>query len=218
MKKTSAVLIIAGKSYRTRWWSATTLLHLARVVTFGVAGGVGISTAQLAPPTSAPASAAAPVAIPTVCTLPLSASNMQGVANFIWAGCHVLLNWPHDAAPRMSGPSPLATQSVHGYVFNYYSPSVYAWLKAGQPTATIPDGAVILKQMYKDSNGVRGDATGWALMVKQKSASFDGWYWGYADPKKPGGADGGSGRGSRRRYLCGADANTASDTNSDNPR
>ncbi len=126
----------------------------------------------------------AATAIPTACMQPLSASNMQGVANFVWAGCPQLLNWPHDAAPRMSGPLPSATGSVHGYVFNYYAPSVYAWLKAGRPDGVIPDGAVILKQMYTDNNGVIGAVSGWALMVKQKSASFDGWYWGFVDPAK----------------------------------
>ena len=195
MKQALGVLIVAQNVGRMGGERATKLRSLAHCVALGISGVVGISAAQLAPQISAPvpASAASPVAIPAVCTLPLAASNMQGVANFIWAGCHVLLNWPHDAAPRMSGPSPLATKSVHGYVFNYYSPSVYAWLKAGQPPSTIPDGAVILKQMYKDTNGVRGEPSGWALMVKQKSASFDGWYWGYADPKKPSGADGGFG-------------------------
>ena len=203
MKQALAALIVAFNVCCARGWRGTRWLHLARVASLGVGCSVGISAAQLAPPAVAPVVPVAPIAtatatappaaIPAVCTLPLSASNMQGVANFIWAGCHVLLNWPHDAAPRMSGPSPLATQSVHGYVFNYYSPSVYAWLKAGQPTGAIADGAVILKQMYKDANGVRGEPSGWALMVKQKSASFDGWYWGYADPKKPSGADGGFG-------------------------
>ncbi|MEO7254129.1 MAG: hypothetical protein ABIZ64_07815 [Casimicrobium sp.] len=193
MKQALALLIVAFNVRPTRARRATKRPHLTRFAALGLGGLVGISAAQLGSQTSAPASAVAPDALPSTCTLPLSANNMQGVANFIWAGCHVLLNWPHDTAPRMSGPSPLATKSVHGYVLNYYSPSVYAWLKSGQPTGTIPDGAVILKQTYKDINGVRGDPTGWALMVKQKSASFDGWYWGYADPKKPSGADGGFG-------------------------
>ena len=122
MKQALAVLIVAVNVCRVRGWRATKLRHLVRVMLLGIGGFIGVSAAQLAPPTAAPATAAAPAAIPTACTLPLSASNMQGVANFIWAGCHVLLSWPHDVAPRMSGPSPLATKSVHGYVLNYYSP------------------------------------------------------------------------------------------------
>lgn len=159
------------------------------------------ASAQLAPAApvapnvtgSPPPGMAVPAAPPAACIAPLSASNMQGVANFIWAGCPQIMKWPHDSAPRMSGPSPTGKGSVHGYVLNYYSPSVYAWLKAGRPAGGIPDGALILKQMYKDNNGVRGEVSGWALMVKQKSASYDGWFWGYVDPTKQNGGDGGFG-------------------------
>lgn len=133
------------------------------------------------------------LALPPACSLPLAADKMGNVAKFIWAGCPQLLKWPHDKAPRMSGPAPSGAASMHGYVLNYYAPSVYAWLKAGRPAGGIPDGAVILKQMYADKGGVRGDPNGWALIVKQKSASFDGWLWGYADPAQPSGADGGYG-------------------------
>ena len=194
MKQALLVPNFAFNVFLARWKRATMHLQVARVVTLGIiACSAGMSAAQLAPPVATPESSAAPIAIPVVCTLPLSASNMQGVANFIWAGCPQLLKWPHDSAPRMSGPLPSGTKSVHGYVLNYYAPSVYAWLKAGQPTDGIPDGAVILKQMYADNNGVIGDVSGWALMVKQKSVSFDGWYWGYADPTKPNNAPGGFG-------------------------
>lgn len=131
-----------------------------------------------------PAPAAATAASP-VCQQSISADRLPELANFIWAGCPQLLNWPHDAAIRMSGPSPQGTRSVHGFVLNYYAPSVYAWLKAGRPEGGIPDGAVILKQMYADNNGKPGAVSGWAMLVKQKSASYDGWFWGWADPQKP---------------------------------
>ena len=87
--------------------------------------------------------------IPAVCLQPLSATNLQGVANFIWSACPQLLNWPHDSTPRMTGPSPSGKGSVHGFVLNYYAPSVYAWLKAGRPDGGIPSGALIIKQMYQ---------------------------------------------------------------------
>ena len=192
MKQAIAVVIVVLSVClcRMREWYATRRRQFARIVALGIAIAVGSSAAQLAPPTSAPASTNTPVAIPAACSVPLSASNMQAVANFIWASCPQLLKWPHDSAPRMSGPLPSGTKSVHGYVLNYYAPSVYAWLKAGQPPNSIPDGAVIIKQMYKDNAGVIGDVSGWALMVKQKSASFDGWYWGFADPTKVNGGDG----------------------------
>ena len=114
-------------------------------------------------------------------------SNMAGVAQFIWAGCPEQLNWPHDAAIRMSGPHPAdAKASVHGFVKNYYAPSVYAWLKAGRPGKSIPSGALIIKQMYKEAAGKVGAVSGWAVIVKQVDASYDGWLWGYVDPKPAG--------------------------------
>lgn len=119
-----------------------------------------------------------------VCNQPISASNMAGVALFIWAGCPEQLNWPRDAAIRMSGPHPAdAKASVHGFVKNYYAPSVYAWLKAGRSGKSIPSGALIIKQMYKEAAGKVGDVSGWAVIVKQVDASYDGWLWGYVDPK-----------------------------------
>jgi mono/diheme cytochrome c family protein len=151
------------------------------------------SAAQRPAETAPLTNAAQAVAIPAACFAPLAADKMANVAAFIWAGCPQLLKWPHDKAVRMSGPAPSGSASVHGYVLNYYAPSVYAWLKAGRPAGGIPDGAVILKQMYADNGGVIGAPNGWALMVKQKSASFDGWLWGYADPAQPSGAGGGYG-------------------------
>lgn len=129
-------------------------------------------------------------AVDAQCNQPLSAANMAGVAQFIWAGCPQQLNWPHDTAPRMSGPQPGGTKSVHGFVYNYYAPSVYAWLKAERRGKTLPDGALIIKQMYKDVGGAPGAISGWAVMVKQASASYDGWFWGFVDPQKPQGGDG----------------------------
>jgi hypothetical protein len=119
-----------------------------------------------------------------VCSQPITAADMQGVAQFIWANCPQQLDWPQDAATRMSGPRPADQKaSVHGYVRNFYAPSVYEWLKAGRPGKTIPNGALIIKQMYKDVAGKVGDVSGWAVIVKQADASFDGWLWGYVNPK-----------------------------------
>ena len=155
-------------------------------------------SAALSPPALSPsdttALATAPgnaAILPPACSLPLAADNMANVAAFMWAGCPQLLNWPHDKAVRMSGPAPSGAASVHGYVLNYYAPSVYKWLHAGRPPGGVPDGAVIYKQMYSTNpNGSVGAVNGWALIVKQKSASYDGWLWGYVDPTQPNGGDG----------------------------
>ena len=151
---------------------------------------VPIAAAQDATP-SAAARPNATAALPPACSLPLAAEKMANVAQFMWASCPQLLKWPHDKAVRMSGPAPSGSASVHGYVLNYYAPSVYAWLHAGRPAGGIPDGAVIFKQMYDiKADGSHGAVNGWALIVKQKSASFDGWLWGFVDPTKPKGGDG----------------------------
>lgn len=146
-----------------RWWLAALIL--------------GVSPICAAQTDAAPPSASTDnvTALPAACSLPLAADKMANVAAFIWAGCPQLLKWPHDKAVRMSGPAPSGAASVHGFVLNYYAPSVYTWLKAGRPAVGIPDGAVILKQMYADNGGQIGAPSGWALVVKQKSASFDGW-------------------------------------------
>lgn len=149
-----------------------------------------LSGAQSTAPAVSPTANSVAAPLPGACTKPLSASDQATFANFIWAGCQQLLNWPHDAVPRMTGPMPNGTGSVHGFVLNYYAPSVYAWLKAGRPNGGIPDGALIIKQMYNDDNGKPGAINGWTIIIKQASASKDGWLWGYVDPQKQDGGDG----------------------------
>ncbi|MBL8311288.1 MAG: cytochrome P460 family protein [Burkholderiales bacterium] len=151
---------------------------------------VSLTVPARAADTPSPPSTPAHASVPPACLQPLSATQLQTVANFIWSGCPQWLNWPHDAAPRMSGPSPSGARSVHGFVFNYYAPSVYAWLKAGRPEGGIPDGALIVKQMYNDNNGQPGAINGWTIIVKKKDATYDGWFWGYVDPQKQNGGDG----------------------------
>jgi hypothetical protein len=66
----------------------------------------------------------------------------------------------------------------------YYSPAVVAWLQSGRPPEGIPDGAMIVKEMYEDPKGQTVD--GWAYMAKYKAGSFDGWFWGGAGPSRAG--------------------------------
>jgi hypothetical protein len=108
-----------------QWRTQATLRRLACTLTATLLLAMPIGYAQTPYPNAVGA------ALPPICQQPLSADRLPQIAEFIWAGCPQLLNWPHDAAIRMSGPSPLGTKSVHGFVLNYYAPSVYAWLKAG---------------------------------------------------------------------------------------
>lgn len=181
-----------GINHRSATSSLPDSAHLMRLVRSFFAALLMAITSLAAAQDAAPAATpAANAMLPPACSLPLAADKMANVAAFIWAGCPQLLNWPHDKAVRMSGPAPSGAASVHGYVLNYYAPSVYRWLHAGRPPGGIPDGAVIFKQMYNsNANGSVGAINGWALIVKQKSASYDGWLWGYVDPTKQNGGDG----------------------------
>jgi hypothetical protein len=105
------------------------------------------------------------------------------------------LGWPGDMNWRLTGPyvGPIGSgqsYGVHPAVRLYYSPEVIEWLCGGRQ-GEIPDGAVIVKEMYSinASLGITLDSEGcmvinadvepsfWTIMVKQKDASPDGWYW-----------------------------------------
>ena len=127
--------------------------------------------------------------IPAVCLQPLSATNLQGVANFIWSACPQLLNWPHDstADDRAIAQQQRARCMVLCSITTH---PLCMRLKAGRPDGGIPSGALIIKQMYNDNNGQPGAVNGWTIIVKKKDASYDGWFWGYVDPQKQNGGDG----------------------------
>src|SRR6185437_14649880 len=58
---------------------------------------------------------------------------------------------------------------------------VVRWMK-GERKGDIPDGAMIIKEMFDgnpDPNSPTFEQrTGWAVMLRQKAASKDGWIWG----------------------------------------
>lgn len=111
------------------------------------------------------------------------------------------LGWLHDNNWRMTGPyvgEPGAGLSygVHPAVKIYYSPEIVDWLCSGRKQGDIPDGAMIIKHMHEideklqlelDHEGcmeitapdktVSESAASWTIMVKDKTASQDGWYW-----------------------------------------
>ena len=154
-----------------------TIIRLTSVMVAALLGAAAYAQS----PDQCPAGPSA-AALPKACTTPLSAEHLDGVAAFLWAGCQQLCRWPHDAAIRQTGPKKDGSGSVHGYVSNFYAPSVYDWLKRGRPAGGIPDGAMIVKQMYNtDANNNPTTVSGWTIIVKDKAASFDGWNWGYVD-------------------------------------
>lgn len=86
---------------------------------------------------------------------------------------------------------------THAPALVWYSPDMYAWLKAIRPgegahppaqAQQIPDGAIIVKEMYRapaaacarvDPLHLRPDNEGAAIMVRDSRASHDGWFWGW---------------------------------------
>lgn len=109
---------------------------------------------------------------------------MAATILFLMAGGH--LGWAHDVSRmsediRMTGPVFQGQGfDTHQRVRVFYSDAVVRWLKNGRK-GTIPDGAMIVKQMYASDlldTTYGGDRTaGWAIMVKNSKVSHDGWMW-----------------------------------------
>ena len=107
------------------------------------------------------------------------------------------LDWNRDLNWRMTGPylGKIGFGEFFGVhssaVRIYYSPEVVEWLCGGRQGG-IPDGAMIIKEQHpiNESLGVITDEQGcmeislnvnpsiWTTYIKNKGASFDGWYQG----------------------------------------
>lgn len=92
-------------------------------------------------------------------------------------------NWVTDREIRNTGPF-IAGKSfgTHNAVKIFYSPEAWDWLKKRNREGEIADGAVIVKEMFRDPAKQDAKLRGWTVMVKDKKASFDGWYWSYHAP------------------------------------
>lgn len=116
--------------------------------------------------------------------------------------CHRDPSWARDKRIRNTGPY-IATltgsswqgqgHGVHPAVVMYYSPEMFTWLernrgarRPAQPEP-IPDGAIIIKEMYSPPaerhtgciECLRPTPEGITLMVRDGTASRDGWFWGW---------------------------------------
>jgi hypothetical protein len=120
--------------------------------------------------------------------------------------CHrdAAAGWVHDKYVRDAGPF-IATLAggawqgkgfgTHTPVMIWYSPEMIAWLRANRPETgskpasppPIPDGAVMVKEMYPVPSGDCRDVepeklvptNGAAIMIRENGASHDGWFWGW---------------------------------------
>ena len=103
-------------------------------------------------------------------------------------------NWEHDRHVRDTGDYIAKIYyGTHPAVRVYYSPAVMAWLRKGDRSRTIPDGAMIVKEQYdapaarwegKDDQALRNKTSGWTVMLRDSQGSKDGWYWADFGPTK----------------------------------
>src|ERR1043166_7263106 len=126
---------------------------------------------------------------------------------YLGAFCHRNIEggWRVDKGIRDTGPW-VATYrdgkwrgqyyGTHAPVMVWYSPDFYAWLKTSRPdqgpapaSATpVPDGAMIIKEMYPapaaacasvDPVKLLPNTHGSAVMVRDSKVAHDGWFWGW---------------------------------------
>ncbi|HYV05587.1 MAG TPA: cytochrome P460 family protein [Blastocatellia bacterium] len=96
---------------------------------------------------------------------------------------YVKLKWCVDKGVRDTGPYVNDTYlGVHPAVRVYYSPAIMTWLVNGR-ISDIPDGAMIVKEMYKLGPAARYEGKhltpeSWTVMIKDSKGSKDGWFWG----------------------------------------
>ena len=89
---------------------------------------------------------------------------------FTMKRCYAKQGWQHDAQRRTS-------QNVHDtFIKIYYSPSLFKWMDKGQRQGPVPDGAMVIKEEYGDTN--KGSPIQfWSVMIHDSSLWWDGWYW-----------------------------------------
>jgi len=112
--------------------------------------------------------------------------------------------WVRDKRVRDTGPFTSALvngrwqgayHGLHAPVVIWYSPEMATWLRANRPAAApapaapapIPDGALMVKEMYPAPADVCDDVdplklyptNGATIMVREAGASRDGWFWGW---------------------------------------
>jgi hypothetical protein len=102
---------------------------------------------------------------------------------FLQATEYVTLGWCTDKGVRDTGPYVDGVYlGTHPAVRVYYSPEVMRWLIGGR-TQPLPDGAMIVKEMYNPGPAARYEGqtltpASWTVMIKDAKASKDGWFWG----------------------------------------
>ncbi len=104
---------------------------------------------------------------------------------------YVNLGWLKDKEVRDTGPYINGKYyGTHPAVRVYYSPGIITWLTGGR-LGKIADGEMIIKEQYaapavrhqgKSDDELWDCLESWSVMVKDSSASHDGWFW--SNPSK----------------------------------
>jgi len=101
--------------------------------------------------------------------------------SFLEQGCY--RSWVADRQIRNTGPF-IGGKSfgTHNAVKVFYSPEVWDWVKVKNRQGEIPDGAIIVKEMFPSPAKEGSPLSAWTVMVKDKKGSYDGWYWSFHAP------------------------------------
>lgn len=125
--------------------------------------------------------------LPLPSSLPLAEYESQ-LFDFLESGRYHEMGWAVDKRVRDTGPY-VDDQyyGTHPAVRIYYSPAVYDWLQADR-AGELPDGSMIIKEMFPAPAARYASMTDeevtdqlgmWTYMVRDASATKDGWFWGY---------------------------------------
>ena len=158
-----------------------------------------VSTLFLFSPLSFAEDYGKPASLPYPASLPL-VDYERKLYRFILDREYTRLGWSKDKGVRDTGPFiDEIYYGTHPAVRIYYSPEVMKWLKNGRPAdEPIPDGAMIVKEMYTPPAAIYQQfaadpqyqdpakydellsqlVNNWTIMVKDNSATSDGWFWG----------------------------------------
>ncbi len=138
--------------------------------------------------------------------LPL-AEYEEKLGDFLRAFCHreAAKGWKRDKGVRDTGPFTAALadgkwtgtyRGTHAPVVVWYSKEMVDWMRANRPAdghaapaepAPVPDGAVMVKEMFPAPAAACAGVdplrllptSGAAVMVRDRQASQDGWFWGW---------------------------------------
>jgi Cytochrome P460 len=160
-----------------------TIFRLLFVIVFAGLAALGFSRANEAQ--SAPTQATSKrceISFPLPNPSDIGAAKFEKLLySFLDQGCY--RGWIADSQIRNSGPF-IGGKSfgTHNAVKVFYSPQVWDWLKVKNRQGEIPDGAVIVKEMFPSPAKQGSTLSAWTVMVKDKKGAYDGWYWSYHAP------------------------------------